>query len=99
MMDEGQPVAEAVLTDPRLPRDYNEVWNGDDDDLDNEPLLEHENLTTEDDYLYDEIKSDNYETVQYQVEWIMRCKCGTTCETDQRSSPPPPPTFHTVPPT
>lgn len=98
MMDEGQPVAEAVLTDPRLPRDYNEVWSGTEDDPDNEPLLEHENLTTEDDYLYDEIKSDNYETVQYQVEWIMRCKCGATCETELLSPPPPPPTLHTAPP-
>ena len=97
MMDEGQPVAEAVLTDPRLPRDYNEVWTGADDDLDSESLLEHENLTTEDDYLYDEIKSDNYETVIYQVEWIMRCKCGATCETESLSPPPPPPTPQTAP--
>ncbi|KAG0718283.1 WNT1-inducible-signaling pathway protein 1 [Chionoecetes opilio] len=99
MMDEGQPVAEAVLTDPRLPRDYNEVWRGDEDDLDSEPLLEHENLTTEDDYLYDEIKSDNYETVKYQVEWIMRCKCAAACETGPSLPPPPPPALHTAPPT
>lgn len=99
MMDEGQPVAEAVLTDPRPPRDYNDVWSSAEDDPDGEPLLQHENLTTEDDYLYDEIKSDNFETVQYQVEWIMRCKCDAACTPETSGPPPPPPALQTSPPT
>lgn len=99
MMDEGQPVAEAVLTDPRPPKDYNDVWNSIEEDPNGEPLLQHENLTTEDDYLYDEIKSDNFETVQYQVEWIMRCKCDAECAPEIPGPPPPPPALQTSPPT
>ncbi|XP_069162927.1 uncharacterized protein [Procambarus clarkii] len=109
MMDEGQPVEEAVLTSPQRSRrphrgshDFNFIYDdlntGDnpqdnEEDLNDEPLLEHENLTVEDDTEYDDIKSDNYEIVHYQVEWILRCKCSVTCDThDPANDTPPPPT-------
>ncbi|XP_071526471.1 uncharacterized protein [Panulirus ornatus] len=37
---------------------------------------EHPSLTVEGDLEYDHIKSDNYEVVHRQVEWILRCKCS-----------------------
>ncbi|KAG7172681.1 CCN family member 2-like 2 [Homarus americanus] len=113
MMDEGQPVLEAVLTypqrqhrahtpshNPNLAYDDNLLDNSlqyDEDDLDDQLPFEHENLTVEDDVEYDDIKSDNYEIVHYQVEWIMRCKCNPTCDTYDPAhlSPPPPSATHT----
>ncbi|XP_053643431.1 CCN family member 2-like [Cherax quadricarinatus] len=109
MMDEGQPVEEAVLSYPQRSQHPYKVQNDadftydnyltddtrqyNDDDLDDELLLEHENLTVEDDAEFDDIKSDNYEIVHYQVEWILRCKCSPTCDThDPAYDTHPPPT-------
>lgn len=109
MMDEGQPVEEAVLSYPQRSQHPYKVQNDadftydnyltddtrqyNDDDLDDELLLEHENLTVEDDAEFDDIKSDNYEIVHYQVEWILRCKCSPNCDThDPAYDTHPPPT-------
>ncbi|XP_071527858.1 uncharacterized protein [Panulirus ornatus] len=95
MMDEGQPVLESVLTYPQPQLhtqrySHNSLYQDDPadddyqnkhDDLDDQPSYEHENLTVDDDLEYDDIKSDNYEVVHYQLEWIMRCKCSVSCET------------------
>ncbi|KAK3865599.1 hypothetical protein Pcinc_028809 [Petrolisthes cinctipes] len=107
MMDEGQPVSEeAVLSYPQpqqmdqglsydnlvAPND-NPYIDDDDDWDDSEKEFQHENLWMEDDILYDDIKRENYETIHYQVEWILRCKCAPTCATQDLASdsPTPPP--------
>lgn len=111
MMDEGQPVSEAVLSYPQpqqmdqalsydnlMAANEDDPYSEDDDDWeDSEKEFQHENLWMEDDILYDDIKRENYETIHYQVEWILRCKCGTTCvpqDVASDSPTPPPQTGH-----
>ncbi|XP_045601221.2 CCN family member 2 isoform X2 [Procambarus clarkii] len=59
---------------------YNVVGGGAADDHDATLQLVHSNLLVEDDLEYEHIKSDSYEVVHHQVEWILRCKCSRTCE-------------------
>ncbi|KAK7067953.1 Protein cyr61 [Halocaridina rubra] len=54
--------------------------NRSDNLLEDAPPFEIDNLTVEDDIEFNQIKNDNYETVHHKVQWIIRCKCQTTCD-------------------
>ncbi|KAK8732450.1 hypothetical protein OTU49_007102 [Cherax quadricarinatus] len=42
--------------------------------------LLHNNLLVEGELEYERIRSDSYEVIHHQVEWILRCKCSRTCD-------------------
>ncbi|KAG7159521.1 CCN family member 2-like 1, partial [Homarus americanus] len=83
MMDEGQPIMDAALSYHQRPQEDKHLHDpdsnyykydhiGSKNDHSDELQLPHDNLMVEDDLEYDRIKSDNYEVVHHQVEWIMR---------------------------
>lgn len=99
MMAEAQAVPDAALPYPqrlredhsdyphsasRLPSSYYQ-YRSEGSDTREDPPSERLSLTVEDDLQYDHIRSDNYEVVHHQVEWILRCKCSPSCS----SSPAP----------
>ncbi|CAL4127743.1 unnamed protein product, partial [Meganyctiphanes norvegica] len=81
MMDEGQPILDPVITDFSPPAYHRyEQSNTDSYVVDKEYLINNgENLFIEDDAEYERIRSDNYEVVEHEVEWILRCKCDSFC--------------------